>query len=291
MSGTRFRWPALAVAATLSVAASLLQAQPVIYSNSATDLMAMASRPGVPGRQEIETADDFVLGGATRITGGSFTGLVPLNWTAANVLGVTVEMYQVFPVSSVTPPSTTVPTRVNSPSDVALASRSGSGLSFTTTVLSQNFTAINSVRNGINPSPNQTTGGEGAVTGQEVRFDFTLINPFDLFADHYFFVAQVALSSGDFYWLSGTRPITGGGNTPFLPDLQAWIRNDALDPNWLRVGTDIVGGAQAPQFNTAFTLNGTPITTTPEPGTNAMVVLGMGAVGVLMRRRGRSTIR
>ena len=29
----------------------------------------------------------------------------------------------------------------------------------------------------------------------------------------------------------------------FLTDLQAWIRNDPLDPDWLRVGTDIVGNS------------------------------------------------
>jgi hypothetical protein len=42
---------------------------------------------------------------------------------------------------------------------------------------------------------------------------------------------------------------------PFAPDLQAWVRNANLDPDWLRVGTDIVGGATPPTFNLAFTLN------------------------------------
>lgn len=282
MSRCNIGWSALAIAATLSVASATVRAQPVVYSNNVTNTMAMASRPASAGRQEIETADDFVLNVATRITGGSFTGLLP---SAANVLGVTVKMYQLFPVSS-DPVSGRVPTRVNSPSDVAFVSRSGSGLSFTTTLLSPSFTALNSVLTGINPSPNQRTGGEGPVTGQEVRFDFSFANPFDLAADHYFFVAQVALGSGEFYWLSGTRPVTGAGSTPFTPDLEAWIRNDGLDPDWLRVGTDIVGGTNPPTYNAAFTLNGTTITT-PEPGTNVLVMAGLAVTGVAVRRRRR----
>jgi hypothetical protein len=38
-----------------------------------------------------------------------------------------------------------------------------------------------------------------------------------------------------------------------MPDLQSWIRNDALAPDWLRIGTDITG--QGP-FNAAFSLSG-----------------------------------
>src|SRR4029453_4748363 len=38
-----------------------------------------------------------------------------------------------------------------------------------------------------------------------------------------------------------------------LPDLQSWIRNDALAPDWLRSGTDLPG--QGP-FNAAFSLSG-----------------------------------
>src|SRR5262249_50985223 len=41
--------------------------------------------------------------------------------------------------------------------------------------------------------------------------------------------------------------------TPFMGDLHEWIRNAALDPDWLRVGTDIVG---AGTFNTTFSLAG-----------------------------------
>jgi hypothetical protein len=76
-------------------------------------------------------------------------------------------------------------------------------------------------------------------------------------------VPQVQLSgtSPQFYWLSAPRPIVAPG-TPFptgTTDLQAWIRNSALDPDWLRVGTDIVGGSTPPTFNATFTLDNTPL--------------------------------
>src|SRR5262249_10032009 len=126
--------------------------------------------------------------------------------------------------------------------------------------------------------PNQTTGGEPSVTGQEVQFNVIFTTPFSLPANHYFFVPQVQLSSGDFFWLSAPKPIVPPG-TPFPPgftDLQSWIRNEDLAPDWLRIGTDIVGGNPAPTFNMAFTLSGR---TVPEPA--GLVSLGMGGAGVL----------
>jgi hypothetical protein len=47
--------------------------------------------------------------------------------------------------------------------------------------------------------------------------------------------------------------------TPFptgVTDLQSWIRNADLDPDWLRVGTDVVGGTTPPTFNATFSLSG-----------------------------------
>jgi hypothetical protein len=146
--------------------------------------------------------------------------------------------------------------------------------------LNANFTAANSVLNGINKSPNQNTLGEGPVSGQEVEFSFALSSPFSLPADHYFFVPQVQLDNGNFYWLSSVRPIVAPG-TPFAPDLQAWIRNANLDPDWLRVGTDIVGGATPPTFNAAFSLTGVA---TPEPASIVLFGGGLLIMGVLRRR-------
>ena len=236
--------------------------------------MAMASRPGSGGKIEIEAADDFILTQATSLTHASFTGLI--SGDLSNIAAVNVEIYRVFPYDSQNPPIGSVPTRVNSPSDVAFDSRESGlgGLSFATTTLSPNFTAANSVLNGIHPVPNTFTGGEGAVRGTEVRFDVNFASSIFLPDNHYFFVPQVQMLGNDeFYWLSAPKPITGGTG-PFAPDLQTWIRDSNLDPNWLRVGTDITG--QGP-FNASFSLEGG---TTPEPGT--LMLLGLGGAILLM---------
>src|SRR5262249_25107345 len=146
-------------------------------------------------------------------------------------------------------------------------------LTFTTSVLSSTFMALNSVQpGGIHPFPNQTTMGNGPLTGQEVQFNVTFTTPFNLPPDHYFFVPQVQLTNGgQFYWLSASRPITAAGTTPFPPgitDLQTWTRDAMLDPDWLRVGQDIVGGSPFPTFNAAFSLDGTVV---PEQSTLLLV--------------------
>jgi len=233
-------------------------AQPGVFQFSTGNpdgAMAMASRPT---SAEIEAADDFLLSGETRISSASFTGLLSGGATPSNVGDVLVEIYRVFPTDSTNPPSGHVPTRVNSPSDTAFAhaGKLAGTLSYTTTTIATSFTAANSVLNGINKSPNQTTGGEGALSGEEVRFDVTFSPALDLAAGQYFFVPQVQLGlAGNFFWLSAPHPIVSPG-TPFSPDLQAWIRNFNLAPDWLRVGTDIVGGSPAPQFNGTFSLAG-----------------------------------
>jgi len=263
----------------------------VIYNNlTPNNLMAMASRPGSASVFEIETADDFLLGSSASINSASLVGLlVSPTGAPLSVSDVTIEIYRVFPNDSNVgrtsgPPTfstSQVPTRVNSPSDVAFDARDSAvvgQLTFSTSVLSVSFTALNSIQpGGIHPSPNQNTSGNGSITGQEVQFDITFTTPFNLPADHYFFVPQVTLANGaQFYWLSASRPISGSGTTPFAPDLQAWTRDAALDPDWLRVGTDIVGGAPAPQFNAAFSLNGTIV---PEPSSIALVIAGLVLIG------------
>jgi len=252
--------------------------------------MASASRPDSPGKIEIESADDFILNSATRLTGATFTGLIPLGST---INDVRVEIYRVFPLDSTNPPSGNVPTRANSPSDVAFTDRESNAntLTFTTNILNRAFTANNSVVNGINKSPNQTTGGEGPVTGEEVQFTINFTSPIDLPADHYFFIPQVELAGANdnFLWLSGQRPAV----TPISPDLQSWIRNANLDPDWLRIGTDIVGGtvAPAPTFNGSFSLSGDTLppgggNQTPLPaGVWAGLVSAVGLGVVRARRR------
>jgi len=91
-----------------------------------------------------------------------------------------------------------------------------------------------------------------------VQFRVTFTSPITLDPDHYFFVPQVELDSGNFLWLSAPRPIVPPDGTAFPPgftDLQTWVRDEALQPDWLRVGTDIVGGNPAPTFNASFSLS------------------------------------
>ena len=252
--------------ASIPMASAANAATAFDFSTNAPDgLMAMATRPASTGSMETETADDFVLSKQTSITSATFTGLVPAGASLNSIHRVVVEIYRVFPKDSQDPPSpVVVPTRVNSPSDVAFASRdsaptdgSAASLSFTKTVLNANFTAAKSIDMNVKRKPPYAP--EGPVTGQEVQFNVTFSTAFDLPADHYFFVPQVYLFSTarHFFWLSAPKPIVAPG-TPFSPDLQTWIRNSNLDPNWLRVGTDIVGNGDpnAPTFNAAFSLHG-----------------------------------
>lgn len=277
----------LAVAAFSLAAVSVgpALADPFAFSTGTPDgRIATGSRPSSTGKVEIESADDFILGTATRLNSATFTGLLTGGATVGNITGVTVEIYRVFPFDSTNPPSGNVPTRVNSPSDVAFISRDSTAgeLSFSTNSLNASFTAANSVLNGINKIPNQKTGGEGSVSGAEVEFDVTFATPLTLPADHYFFIPQVQLANGDFLWLSTAKPIVAPG-TAFTGDLQSWVRNGPLDPDWLRIGTDIVGGsngAAAPTFNAAFSLNGI---TVPEPA--SALLLGAGLLGLALRRR------
>jgi hypothetical protein len=271
----------LAAALALLCAASAHAQVTIVNTGTPDGRMAMASRP--MGRQaEIEAGDDFFMPASTRIVGGSFYGLLPAGLPLSVVTGITVEFYDIFPNASTTPPSGHVPTRVNSPSDVALLSRtSGAGMSFTTAVLSANFATSNAVLPGIHAAPHQTTGGDGPRHGQEVMFSFSFTTPVALAPGHFFFVPQVETTRGDFFWLSAAKPIVAPG-TPFLPDLQTWMRSGAIDPDWLRVGTDIVGGATPPTFDGAYTLVG--VTSVPEPSPIALLVTGVAAI-VLVRRR------
>jgi hypothetical protein len=226
--------------------------------------LAAASRIEGGGLIEIETGDDFITtADQTVITSAQFWGLLPGNTLVSSIDQVTIEIYRVFPLDSTDPPDGRVPTRTNSPSDVAFDTRAsvGNQLTFTVAILGT-FTAANSVLNGIHPKPNQTTFGEGPVSGTQVRVDVTFGIPFNLPPGHYFFVPQVRLVGGaSFFWLS-----TLGNQPPlFTGDLQAWIRDANLDPDWLRIGTDIIDGSPAPTFDMAFSVTGATPTAAPPP--------------------------
>jgi hypothetical protein len=244
---------------TAGVLAAPAWADPFFFTTGNPDgRLGALSRSESPGKIETETADDFILTETTVIKGATITGLLTAPSTITNV---EVEFYNKFPLDSVIPPSGRVLSRVNSPADVEIdaATRDGSvgTLSFSARSLNGSFSVLKSVVNGINPTPSKT-GGEGSASGEEVQITVTFTKPIVLPAGQYFFRPDVLVNGGDFLYLSAPR----SPGVPFVGDLQAWIRNSRLAPDWLRIGTDIIGadpGAAAPTFNMTFSLAGNTV--------------------------------
>jgi hypothetical protein len=249
------------LALALLVATSLWSADFSFTTGNPDGLMGATSRRASPGKLETETADDFTLDQTTVIRRATIVGLVPSGTKPQDIKEVEVEVYHVFPLDSAMPPSGKVPSRANSPSDVEIgtATRAGNSgtLTFSTNVLNSNFGVGNTVVNNLKVAT-APPGGEGSTAGEQVEIAITFTSPIILPAGHYFFRPEVLLTSGDFLYLSAPKVI------PAPKDLQAWIRNSNLAPDWLRIGTDIVGGATAPAFNMTFSLAGE---TVPEAGT------------------------
>jgi hypothetical protein len=116
---------------------------PFNFSTGLPDgLIGMASRPSSPGVIKIEAPDDFIATSDTTVNHATFIGLLPSGASLLAVTQLNIEMYRVFPLDSVNPPSGNVPTRVNSPSDVAFDSRSSAvvgDLTFTATMFGDQF--------------------------------------------------------------------------------------------------------------------------------------------------------
>jgi hypothetical protein len=252
------------------VAAAPAMADVFSFSTGNPDgkLGSLSQPPGLG--LETETADDFVLTDATVISRATVHGLIASGLPVSEIQQVEVEVYRVFPKDSDTTRTPAVVTRVNSPADneIGAATRdsgaSPATLSFGTILVQQSFTVLNTVVNKINPAPGQFTGGEGPATGEEVEIDITFTPPIFLPAGQYFFRPEVQVSGG-FLFLSAPKPIVSPG-TPFpagFTDLQSWIRNEKLKPDWSRIGTDITH--QGP-FNAAFSLAGDTIPGAGTPG-------------------------
>ena len=257
---------AIISAAGMGLATSA-SAAPFFFTTGNPDgLLGALARSESSGKLETETADDFILAETTVINGATITGLI--NAPVANIANVEVELYHVFPLDSVSPPSGRVLSRANSPADVEIdnATRDGSAgtLEFVATPLATGVSVANTVVNGINPNPSRTNG-EGPATGDQVQITITFKQPIVLPAGHYFFRPDVLVTGGDFLYMSAPRPIVSPG-TPFNGDLQAWIRNSRLAPDWVRIGTDVIGAtppATPPTFNMTFSLSGN---TVPDAG-------------------------
>jgi len=257
---------ALAVAGCSEAAAQ--GPQVVVNTGNPDGKLGALSRPASTNKVETETADDFFLNQTTVLTGATITGLLTNGATLANLQNVEVEIYHVFSVDSDVNRIAEVPSRTNSPSDheIAFATRAlnNATLRVRGTVLNNGFTVRNSVEDKINKKPANTTHGEGAVTGEEVQIAISFTTPIALGPGRYFFRPEVLVNNGDFLFLSAPKPIVAPG-VGIPGDLQAWIRNANLPPDWLRIGTDIIdaAGANTPQFNMTFSLGGNTI---PEAG-------------------------
>jgi hypothetical protein len=271
-----------AIALTAMVAPLPAAADALIFSTGSPDgRIGTLSRPSGPGQLQTETADDFILSQQTSITHATFTGLIPSGAPLSSITNVEIEFYHVFPTDSNTTRTPNVNTRTNSPADVEIAAATREAaagtLSFTASLLNSTFQVANSIVNGIFPKPNQSTGGEGPVTGQEVLISVNFLPPVDLPADHYFFRPEAALSSGNFLLLSAAGPPL------FTGDLQSWIRNDSLAPDWERIGTDVTN--QGP-FNASFSLTGVSV---PAPlagaGLPGLILASAGLLGWWRRQK------
>src|SRR5436190_10505719 len=144
------------------------------------------------GDIEFESADDFVLTQQTTLRHATFTGLLTGGATLNDVSNVFITIYRVFPNDSDTTRTPAVPTRTNSPADNEIENRDSAAgeLNFDATVISANFNAGKSVSSADKIAVN--SGGNGAVSGEEVVFEVTFRNhPLVLGPDHYFFVPKV----------------------------------------------------------------------------------------------------
>src|SRR5258706_7600798 len=103
------------------LAAGVARAAPITLYNNLTpnNLIGVATRPAV-GAFEIEAGDDFFLGSRSIVNTASFVGLiVPGTSGTPSISDLVIEMYRVFPLDSNAVRTPNVPTRINSPSDVA----------------------------------------------------------------------------------------------------------------------------------------------------------------------------
>jgi hypothetical protein len=226
------------------------------------------SRVGLAG-SEFSGADDFILNGATIITGGSFTGLqgatLAVLWDFSSV---EVSVYSVSNPQSANPiPAALLDTRSSLSNQLAFT-QPPPGLAITV------------------PTSIGLTGVPGSsVQGPLETVPFQLLDPIILPAGHYFFSAQVATicddpicasfppspSQGYFFWLSA--PFAQGGS-----DAPATFMGNATVAPQFWASTASIGGGH----DLSFSLSGQVISGgIPEPGTTWLVAVAVLACAAL----------
>jgi hypothetical protein len=261
-------WTVTAAVTAWVALATPAWAGPFRFSTGSADgLLGALSQPARSGKLETETADDFILTETTSLAQATITGLVTPGTSLGNIQNVEVEVYRLFPNDSDATRKPSVPTRMNSPADVEIetATRDGSlgTLTFAVALVHSGFTVGNTVVNNLIAAPaDNVIHGEGPASGDLVQITVTFDPPILLPPGHYFFRPEVRVSGSDFLYASAPRTVP-----PATGDLQAWIRNSALNPDWLRIGTDIIAGPNPrPTFNMTFSLTGDTIPDAGTPG-------------------------
>lgn len=258
---------------TLALTGSSLAATFAFSTGAPDGALAASSILANPinGSPQKETADDFTLNATTEIYNISFTGLMPTDLGHVNLAAMGVGIYRAFPLDSANPPSGGVPTRNGTPSDVVFDSLQEGDFDWSFAILNSQFAVANTVFD-------LTAGGAGPTTGIEMRFELALQSPLVLPPGHYFFTPQLMITLRDFLWLSA--PATASTN-----DYEACFRNSQTTPDWLRIGSDIIGSANSDApvaYNMAFSLSGN-IVEIPEPSSSSLLLYALIALIPLVK--------
>ena len=273
-------------------AAALL---PAVYSFSTGDpdgKIATASRP--ESTENSRSSPRMIsCSPTTSITSATFTGLVPGGGERPPTSSSRSIAY--FPRLGCRPHQRVaavldveVPTRVNSPSDVAFleADSATGGLVLDQGARGDLHRKQLGETGGIYPEPESDTGGNGAVTGEEVRFDRELHRRLAPPRQPLFLRASGRAGQRQFLLAVGAEADRLAG-TPFPPgftDLQSWTRDDSARSRLAAHRHGHRGRRPAPTFNAAFSLAGSAV---PEPSTWAMMLLGFAGLGFAGYRRAR----
>ena len=232
------------IAAGLALATPAFAGDFFFTTGNADGLLGALSRSDSPGKVETETADDFVLTQTTIISGATIVGLV--NAAVANITNVEVEVYNRFrwtrSVSSVGATCSRASTRRRTSKSMPPRAMEA----WERSVLPQRQLSANFHRTehrGKRHQPESEPAGPAArvaTSGAEVE-DHHHVHQADPSARRSLFLSPGGVGGG---W---RFPVAvGAAGRSWRParrsrsDLQAWIRNARLAPDWVRIGTDVI---------------------------------------------------